>query len=452
MQKVFVRDKNKQPLMPCFPARARELLSNGKAKVFRLKPFTIILTDRKGGEVQRTELRIDPGSKTTGLAIVSDTKRGPRVIFAGNLEHRGQQVKDALTSRRALRRSRRARKTRYRKPRFSNRTRKIGWLPPSLRSRVDNVISWTRKLKASVPINSIAIETVRFDTQKLLNPETCGILYQQGELLGYEIREYLLEKWGRRCAYCDAKDIPLQIEHIIPRSKGGSSRVSNLTLACGCCNQKKGNKSIHEFVKDKSRVDRITRFAKVPLKDAAAVNATRYAIGNGLKGFNLPISFWSGGRTKFNRMSQSYPKDHWVDAACVGEKGANVFITPYHKPLLIKAQGRGSRQKCCLDRYGFSRTGPKGTKRIFGFQTGDLVKARVPTGKKKGYYVGRISVRVTGNFNIKTNNSMIQGISYKHCQLLQRVDGYFYGVSVSQKKQTPVASVAACSQFIPSIN
>jgi hypothetical protein len=159
-------------------------------------------------------------------------------------------------------------------------------------------------------------------------------------LLGYEIREYLLEKWERRCAYCDAKDIPLQIEHIVPRSKGGSSRVSNLTLACVSCNQKKGSKSIHDFVKDKGRVDRITRFAKAPLKDAAAVNATRYATGNGLKGFNLPVSFWSGGRTKFNRMSQGYPKDHWVDAACVGENGRKVFISPYHRFLSIKTQER----------------------------------------------------------------------------------------------------------------
>ena len=43
MQRVFVLDANQQPLMPCHPARARELLSKGKAAVYRRYPFTIIL-------------------------------------------------------------------------------------------------------------------------------------------------------------------------------------------------------------------------------------------------------------------------------------------------------------------------------------------------------------------------------------------------------------------------
>jgi 5-methylcytosine-specific restriction endonuclease McrA len=61
--------------------------------------------------------------------------------------------------------------------------------------------------------------------------EISGVSYQQGELAGYEVREYLLEKWQRRCAYCGKTDVPLEIEHIIPKSRGGSNRVSNLTLA-----------------------------------------------------------------------------------------------------------------------------------------------------------------------------------------------------------------------------
>ncbi|MEN8215947.1 MAG: HNH endonuclease [Pseudomonadota bacterium] len=132
-------------------------------------------------------------------------------------------------------------------------------------------------------------------------------------------RSYLLEKWDRQCAYCDAKNLPLEIEHIQARSKGGTDRVSNLTLACTECNQKKGNKDIKEFLKRKpKRLKKIQAQAKAPLnlKDAAAVNATRYAIGNVLKDIGRPITFSSGGRTKFNRLKLGYKKDHWIDAAC----------------------------------------------------------------------------------------------------------------------------------------
>jgi len=178
-------------------------------------------------------------------------------------------------------------------------------------SRVDNVTNWSKKLKSLAPISSIAVETVRFDMQKMQNPEISGVEYQQGELLGYEIREYLLEKWQRKCAYCEAKDIPLEIEHIVPKSKGGTNRVSNLTLACNKCNVKKSNKPVEAFVKDKTKLAKILAKAKASLKDAAAVNATRYATGNELKKLGLAVSFWSGGRTKRNRCIQDYPKDHW---------------------------------------------------------------------------------------------------------------------------------------------
>ncbi|MFN2411424.1 MAG: HNH endonuclease, partial [Halomonas sp.] len=95
------------------------------------------------------------------------------------------------------------------------------------------------RLRGLAPITAISQELVRFDLQKLENPEISGIEYQQGNLLGYEIREYLLEKWGRECAYCTATDTPLQIEHIAPKASGGSNRISNLTLACHDCNQEK---------------------------------------------------------------------------------------------------------------------------------------------------------------------------------------------------------------------
>jgi hypothetical protein len=198
MQKVLVLDAKKKPLMPCHPARARELLNKSRAAVYKRYPFTIILKDRVGGDVQPVELKLDPGSKTTGIALVGYFERGLEIVFGANLEHRGHSIKKDLQSRRANRRARRNRKTRYRPARFNNRRRPKGWLPPSLMSRVFNVETWAFRLQKLIPITSIAVETVRFDTQKMQNNEVSGVEYQQGELAGYEVREYLLEKWGRK--------------------------------------------------------------------------------------------------------------------------------------------------------------------------------------------------------------------------------------------------------------
>jgi len=211
MSHVFVVDTNKQPLDPVHPGRARLLLTQGRAAEFRRYPFTIILKEAvRHPKEQGLRLKIDPGSKTTGLAIVNDTTG--EVVFAAELQHRGEAIKQALADRRQVRQSRRSRKTRYRKPRFLNRTRPKGWLPPSLESGVANTRVWARRLMRSCPITAISQELVRFDTQLMQNPQIKGIEYQQGELAGYEVREYLLEKWGRQCAYCGAKDVPLEIE------------------------------------------------------------------------------------------------------------------------------------------------------------------------------------------------------------------------------------------------
>lgn len=427
MQRVFVLDSNRKPLMPCAPARARQLLDRGRAAVYRRVPFTLILRVRAGGDVQPVALQVDPGSRTTGLALVADFERGRTVVWAGELAHRGLAIRAALTKRRALRRGRRGRKTRYRPPRFDHRTRPKGWLPPSLRSRVDNVGGWGRRLQTLAPLASVAVETVRFDTQAMQRPGIAGVEYQQGTLAGYELREYLLEHWGRQCAYCDATDTPLQIEHIQARSRDGSNRPSNLTLACECCNRNKGTLDVRRFLAhDPVRLRRILAHAKAPLHDAAAVNATRYATGAALKVLELPTTFWSGGRTKYNRAGQGYPKAHWIDAACVGERGAAVRLNPDQAPLTLTATGRGRRQVCRVDRYGFPRTGAGRIKRVQGFQTGDLVRLTQPRGKYAGVHVGRLAgVRADGRFDIKTRLGKVTS-SWRNFRLIQHGDGYAY--------------------------
>jgi 5-methylcytosine-specific restriction endonuclease McrA len=421
---VFVLNSNKKPLNPTHPARARKLLKTGKAAVFKKYPFTIILKEAiKEPENQPLRIKIDPGAKTTGLAIL----RNEVVLWAAELTHRGFQIRDALTSRRQLRCSRRNRKTRYRQARFNNRKRNDGWLPPSLISRVDNILTWVKRLLRLSPVSTISTELVRFDTQLMQNPEISGIEYQQGVLAGYELREYMLEKWHRKCAYCGVTDTKLEIEHIIAKSKGGSNRVFNLTLSCTKCNQRKGNKPIEQFLKNKPNLLKsILSQAKRPLADTAAVNATRWKLFNSLKELGMPVETGTGGRTKYNRCRQSLDKTHWLDAANVGASTPEKLKILVSKPLIIKATGHGNRQMCGTDKFGFPVRHRLNIKKHFGFQTGDIVTAVVTKGKKIGSYVGRVLCRATGSFDITTDTGRVAGINQKYCSFIHKSDGYAY--------------------------
>ncbi|GAA6621548.1 RNA-guided endonuclease IscB [Scytonema sp. NUACC26] len=436
MSKVFLIDANFRPLDPIHPAQARQLLRNKKAAVYKKFPFTLILEESKPDiSVSPLRFKIDPGSKTTGIALVNDATG--EVVFAAHLEHKGFQIRDALTSRKQIRRSRRNRKTRYRQPpkhewfRKGNKQpcakqRRENWLAPSLRSRVDNIKTWVERLRKIAPIEAISQELVRFDMQLIRHPNIQGKEYQQGTLFGYETREYLLEKWNRQCAYCDAKDVPLQIEHIHCRAKGGSDSITNLTLSCEKCNLKKGTKDIKDFLKkDSARLEKILKQVKQPLADATAVNTTRFALLEILKATGLPVETGSGGLTKFNRTQQGLPKTHYFDAACVGQSTPILDIKRL-KPLFITANGHGTRQICRTDKYGFPNRHCSRTKFHFGFQTGDIVKAVVTSSKKMGQYVGRIATRATGSFNVSTKTGLVQGISHRYCKRIHAKDGYSY--------------------------
>jgi hypothetical protein len=136
------------------------------------------------------------------------------------------------------------------------------------------------------------------------------------------------------------------------------------------------------------------------------------------------VEVGTGGRTKWNRHRLSIPKAHCLDAVCVGR--VNV-VASWNQPVLtIQATGRGSYQRTRLTKYGFPRGYLTRNKSIFGFQTGDLVKAVVTTGKKTGTDLGRVAVRATGYFNIQTENGLVQGIPYRCCTRIQRADGYGY--------------------------
>jgi 5-methylcytosine-specific restriction endonuclease McrA len=366
-------------------------------------------------------LKIDPGSKTTGLAAVNDATG--QVVWAAELSHRGQQVKERLDQRRACRRScrrsRRSRHTRYRHTRYRparyrparylNRRRRAGWLPPSLESRIAHVMTWVERLRRYVPIGALSLELVKFDTPLLQHAEISGIDYQQGELAGYEVREYLLEKVQRRCASCGATNVPLQVEHLVPRTRGGSNRVSTLTMACKPCNDAndaKGTQTATEFGHPEVQAQ-----AKAPLRDAAAVNATRWALYRRLTAVGLAVETGTGGRTKWNRTRQGLPKSPWLDAACVGASTSERLPVLGVAPLRITAMGRHSRQMCRTDASGFPNKQAKATSVVGGYRTGDSVRAVVPQPSvKAGTYTGRLAVRASGSCNLKTAAGTVEGI------------------------------------------
>ncbi len=427
MSKVFLVDSQRKPLTPIHPGWARRLLSSGQAAVLRRYPFTLILKKQvQEPEVPALRIKLDPGSRTTGIAIVNDTSG--EVVFAAELSHRGQQIKKALDSRRGIRRSRRVRHTRYRKPRWANRRRKKGRLTPSVESRIHTMLTWVQRIRSLCPISAISMELVRFDMQAIENPEIAGTEYQQGTLAGYELREYLLLKWGHACAYCSKQGVPLQIEHIIPKVKGGSNRVSNLCIACETCNQKKGSQDLATFLHKKpDLLKSILAQAKAPLKDASAVNATRWALFERLKAFGLPVECGSGGLTKCNRVTRGLPKTHWLDASCVGKSTPETIQMRNVIPLLIEAKGHGNRKMCYTNKYGFPKRHRTRQKKHFGYQTGDLVRAVVQSGKYQGVHVGRVLARATGSFDIVTSTGKAQGISYRSCSPIHQSDGYSYG-------------------------
>lgn len=416
--------------MPCTEKRARLLLDRGRARVHQVVPFVIRMKDLKAKNCAFQELRVklDPGSKTTGIALVRETSdKGVAVVNLFDLVHRSRQISEALTARRAHRRMRRSH-LRYRAPRFLNRGGdKKGWIAPSLQHRVNTCMAWVNRIQKFAPIKAISCEMVRFDMQALENPEIAGVEYQQGTLKGFEAKEYLLEKWGRKCSYCDAKDIPLEVEHIHPKARGGSNRVSNLCLACEKCNRAKGARPVDVFLaKQPERLQRILAQAKKSLKDAAAVNVTRWVFVNALKATGLLVETSSGGRTKFNRKQFGIPKTHALDAACVGEITG---ITDWQKPTLsIKAMGRGSYQRTLLNKFGSVRSYLTRKKRHFGYQTGDRVIAHVLTGKRLGVHSGRVAIKASGNFTIQTESGKVTDVPHRYCKLIQRGDGYGYSI------------------------
>lgn len=230
---VFVLNKHGEALMPCRPKKARLLLKEKKTKIIKYQPFTIQLLYGSYGYKQEVRVGIDLGAKHIGVAIQSEN----HVLAKGEIELR-QDVRGLLETKKTYRRSRRNRNCRYRKARFLNRTstKKEGWLPPSIQSRIDNTFRWIDRFCGLLPKPILSLEVGKFDVQKMMNPSIEGVEYQQGETLGYyDVRYFVFARDKYTCQVCKRKSQILNTHHIIYRSHGGSDRASNLISVCKDC-------------------------------------------------------------------------------------------------------------------------------------------------------------------------------------------------------------------------
>ena len=298
--RVFVKNLRDQSLMPCSQRKARLLLKSNKAKIYNYNPFTIQLLYPTGETAQQCNLGIDSGAKNVGFAITSQNK----VFIKGEIELR-QDVKENLTTRRTLRRSRRNRKKRYRKCRFLNRKRVEGWLPPSIQSRVDNQINWINKFKLLIPNCNIIVEVGKFDTIKMINPDIEGEQYQQGNLYNYEnMKAYIIARENNKCQIC-GKEYDGQgwhLHHIKQRKNGGSNKPDNLALVHKQCHKDFHNGKFPNFKFKKCKEYKETTF----------MNILRQQI---FKRLDCKITY--GCYTKVNRNKLELEKTHYNDAIAI---------------------------------------------------------------------------------------------------------------------------------------
>ena len=414
--RVPVIDAEYRPLAPCSPRRARILVQQGKAHGRHRNGVYYLTLHRTVPQesIQSSSLMIDPGKSFTGLAIVRDDEQQNRaVLFCATLRHRND-IQKRMTQRASFRRTRRSR-LRFRKPRFSNRRRPAGWLPPSLHSRLDNTLTWTDRLTGLIAISEIHVETTQFDAQRLQNPEIHGKDYQQGPLYRTTLRAFVIHRDNSICRYCGKKAKPVELDHVIPRSLSGPNTPWNLVVACHKCNQRKGNQTVAEFLKRRpQRLADVEAQLQKRLASAAHMNVIIPTLLNRLRQQRHHVTEHDAAQTAANRQTLNVEKDHHIDAAVLGEPATLRGVASHI--LSIKAVGRGQRKRIMPDQSGTPRSqdwpnycrlspaerrkvptpGHKNRrKRIDGIGTGDLVQIQHASGTVRGHatpYRNRVSI------------------------------------------------------------
>ena len=281
------------------------LLRHGKAHVVSRVPFVVQLDYDSTTYTQDVSLGIDAGSKHIGVSASSEKKE----MLAAQVELRSDIVK-LLSTRRELRRNRRNRKTRYRKARFDNRKKKVGWLAPSVEQKIEIHLKVIRLVHKLLPVTKTTIEVAQFDTQKIKNPEINGDEYQQGEQMGFwNVREYVLARDGHKCVHCKgkSKDPILNVHHLESRKTGGNS-PSNLVTLCETCHRDYHRGEFELKIKRGNS-----------LRDAAVMNIMRWAVYERAKKEFGNVHLTYGYITKHTRIENEIVKTHAADAFCIAK-------------------------------------------------------------------------------------------------------------------------------------
>ena len=404
---VYIISKSGKPLMPTKNhAKVRLLLKQKKAKIVKHLPFTIQLIYDSTEYVQEITLGVDAGSKTIGLSATTKND----VLFEANVQLRNDITK-LISSRSELRRSRRNRKTRYRKARINNRRRKEGWLAPSIRQKIDTHLSVIARLHKILPVTKIIVEVASFDIQKIKNPAISGKEYQEGEQLGFwNVREYVLHRDGHQCQCCKgkSKDKILNVHHIESRQTGGNA-PNNLITLCETC-----HKGHHlGTVKLPKAIKRGMTF-----RDAAFMGIMRWAFYYRLKGLYQNVNLTYGYITKSTRIQNNLQKDHYIDARCISSNPLAKENNCLFNMRKVRCHNR-QLHKCKILKGGV-RKNNQAPYKVFGFRLFDVVKYR-----NNQYTI--FSRRNRGYFDIRTlgGESVNKGsVSYKNFKFVQSNSGY----------------------------
>lgn len=404
---VYVLNQKGQPLMPTENhAKTRILLKQDKAKVVNKCPFTIQLLYDSTNYTQDITLGVDAGSKHIGLSATTKDK----VLFESDVELRNDIV-NLLSTRRQNRRTRRNRKTRYRKPRFNNRKRKDGWLAPSVQNKIDSHLTAIRNVHEILPINKSIIEVASFDIQKIKNPTINGTKYQQGEQLDFwNVREYVLFRDGHKCQCCKgkSKDKILNVHHIESRKTGGNA-PNNLITLCETC-----HKGYHKgTVKLPKTIKRGMSF-----KDATFMGIMRWTFYNRLKEIYPNVSLTYGYITKNIRIKNNLLKDHYIDARCISGNSLAISDGTIFYQKKVRCHNRQIYKNTILK--GSIRKRNQAEYEIKGYRLFDTVVY-------KGNIYTIFGRRKSGFFDIRTlNGTKVNkgSISYKKLRLIQPNSNY----------------------------
>jgi len=392
--KVFVIDVEGRPCLPTRAARARRLLRDGKANVIQVMPFTIQLRRAVEKPVGSFTCSLDDGAKHVGVAIVNEHTM--EVVFLGQIDLR-QDVSKKILQRAQYRRTRRARKLRYRAIRFNNRKQMTP--APSVRQRKDSIVRWVIDMMKRVNIGKTIVEEGIFDT----TPLVAGRLLSNKEFFQHEyesksFRAKVLYRDRFQCQRCNSVDM-LEAHHIKQKKDGGSSRAENGITLC-----KKCHKELHTGLWGLS-------FSPKSFKYSAWLMVGKTYLREQLKNLGLSVNVVYGWMTASWRKQIGLEKSHSNDAilmicvCCVPKiSSMNWLIKPRRSKIW-----ENNPTKTCIEKNGF---------RHF-----DIVESH---NRSRGKIIGSIRSLKAKSITLRTSFDDNFAVSYNKTRLLQRPNGLVY--------------------------